>query len=167
MFNNINVGERTGSGIPLIFNATKEQGYSTPTFQDFFNPDYTIVTIYLTNVFKSQNKLDIGNDKLGIDNDKLDIDNDKLNIKDDGLIITYEKIAIKHIIENLDIRSDIKEKLVIIYENFKNDTFSSSSIVELINCSRSSSDNYIKVLRANNLIEPIKGKGKGKYKFKS
>ena len=167
MFNNINVGERTGSGIPLIFNATKEQGYSTPTFQDFFNPDYTIVTIYLTNVFKSQNKLDIGNDKLDIGNDKLDIGNDKLDIKDDGLIITYEKIKIKHIIKNLDIRSDIKEKLVIIYENFKNDTFSSSSIVELINCSRSSSDNYIKVLRANNLIEPIKGKGKGKYRFKS
>ena len=83
--------------------------------------------------------MDIGNDKLDIGNDKLDIGNDKLDIKDDGLIITYEKIKIKHIIENLDIRSDIKEKLVIIYENFKNDTFSSSSIVELINCSRSSS----------------------------
>lgn len=129
---------RTGSGIPLIFTATKEQGYSTPTFQDFFNPDYTIVTIYLSNACKSQNMLDIGDNKLDI----------------------------KYIIKNLSIRNDIKERLSIIYEQFNNDIFSSSSIVELINCSRSSSDNYIKVLRANNLIEPVRGSGKGKYKFK-
>lgn len=47
MFNNINIGERTGSGIPLIMSATKNEGYIEPIFKDYFNSDYTLVTINL------------------------------------------------------------------------------------------------------------------------
>lgn len=145
MFNNINIGERTGSGIPLIISATKEEGYTTPTFQDFFSPDYTLVTIYLTNTLKTHKNINLNTNNLDIEENNLDIE---------------------EIINNLNIRSDIKEKLIKIYENFKNDMFSSYSIVEVLNCARSSSENYIKVLIGNNLIKPVRGKGKGKYKFR-
>ena len=43
MSNNINIGERTDSGIPLIFSATKEADYYTLPSQDFFNPHYTFI----------------------------------------------------------------------------------------------------------------------------
>ena len=152
MFNNINIGERTGSGIPLILKATKDAGYHTPTFQDFFNPDYTIVTIFLEQSLNVQENLGIINSNLNINANNLNIEINKLNID--------------KTIKELHIRSDIKDKLIKIYETFKDDIFSSSSIVDLLNCGRTSSDNYLKVLLANKLIEPIRGKGKGKYKFK-
>ena len=159
MFNNINVGERTGSGIPLILSATKDAGYSTPTFQDFFNPDFTLVTIYLR-------KPDINADNLNIDSDNLNIDSNNLNISGHKSDINTNNLNISQIINSLAIRSDIKEKLIEIFITFKNDIFGSSAIVELLKCGRTSSDNYIKVLLSNNLIEPVKGHGKGKYKFK-
>ena len=152
MFNNINIGERTGSGIPLILKATKDAGYHTPTFQDFFNPDYTIVTIFLEQSLNVQENLGIINSNLNINTNNLNIEINKLNID--------------KTIKELHIRSDIKDKLIKIYETFKDDIFSSSSIVDLLNCGRTSSDNYLKILIANKLIEPIRGRGKGKYKFK-
>ena len=145
MFNNINIGERTGSGIPLILSATKNMGYSAPIFQDFFNPDYTLVTIFFEE--KKYNNLDIEDDNLDIEGNNLDIEGDNLDI---------EKI-----IYDLPIRFDLKEKIIIIYKNFNNETFSSSSLVEQLKCSRSSSGNYINILLSNNLIEPVKGHGKG------
>ena len=152
MFNNINIGERTGSGIPLIISATKDEGYTTPTFQDFFNPDYTLVTIYLKSVVASEHNLEINNDNLNIENDNLNIE----KCED----------AFSQIINSLVARNDIKEKLFEIRNKFKNDIFGSSAIVELLKCGRTSSDNYIKILLANKLIEPVKGYGKGKYRFK-
>lgn len=145
MFNNINVGERTGSGIPLILSATKDAGYSTPTFQDFFNPDYTLVTIYLKNFENNQPNLEVESNNLEIK---------QLNVE------------IPTLISNLDIRGDLKSNLLEIYNKIQNNIFSNSIIVEKLGCSASSADNYIKILKAHNLIEPVKGHGKGKYKFK-
>ena len=166
MFNNINIGERTGSGIPLIISATKDEGYTTPTFQDFFNHDYTLVTIYLKSVVASKHNLEINNDNLNIEDNNLNIENDNLNIENDNLNIDKCEDAFSQIINSLVARNDIKEKLFEIRNKFKNDIFGSSAIVELLKCGRTSSDNYIKILLANKLIEPVKGYGKGKYRFK-
>ena len=76
------------------------------------------------------------------------------------------KLEVPILISNLDIRGDLKSNLLDIYNKLQNDIFSNSSIVEKLKCSASSADNYIKVLKANNLIETVKGYGKGKYKFK-
>ena len=105
------------------------------------------------------NKLDIRDDKLDIGGNKLDIDGNKLDIEDD-------KLDISELVKRINIRNDIKDKLILIYNNFKKEIFSSSSIVELLYCSRSSADNYIKVLFTNSLIIRVEGYGKGKYKFK-
>lgn len=145
MFNNINIGERTGSGIPLILNATKDEGYTSPTFEDFFSPDYTLVTIYLKNLVDSQFNLEVNHNNLEV---------------------TNEKLEIPTLISKLDIRGDLKSNLLDIYNKMKDIIFSNSLIVEKLDCSSSSADNYIKVLKANNLVIPVKGKGKGRYKFK-
>ena len=105
------------------------------------------------------NKLDIGDNKLDIRDDKLDIEGNKLDIRDD-------KLDISELVKRINIRNDIKDKLILIYNNFKKEIFSSSSIVELLYCSRSSADNYIKVLFTNSLIIRVEGYGKGKYRFK-
>lgn len=169
MFNNVNIGERTGSGIPLIINATRGEGYIPPTFQDYFNPDYTLVSIYL----KKDKKLELKDNNLGIENDKLELKDDNLGIEDKKLGLTdsnfkfyKQDFGISTVIFNLDIRSDLKSNLLDIYNKLQNSVFSNSVIVEELQCSTSSADNYIRILKNNNLIEVVKGEGKGKYKFK-
>lgn len=48
MFNIIDVGERTGSGIPNIFNVWKKQGWSAPIIKEGFNPERITLSLPLT-----------------------------------------------------------------------------------------------------------------------
>lgn len=48
MFNRIGVGERAGSGIPMIINTAKEYKFKTPDMIETFNPDRTEMIIYLS-----------------------------------------------------------------------------------------------------------------------
>lgn len=48
IFNLIGVGERVGSGLPLIAEAAKINNYKKPTLSDTLNPDRSKLTIYLT-----------------------------------------------------------------------------------------------------------------------
>ena len=45
MFNLINIGERSGSGVPLIFNTWRDQGWEEPVIEERFDPDRTILTL--------------------------------------------------------------------------------------------------------------------------
>ena len=45
MFNLIDVGERSGSGVPLIYHTWKEQKWEPPQYTEQFNPDRTILKL--------------------------------------------------------------------------------------------------------------------------
>ncbi len=45
MFNLINIGERSGSGVPLIFNTWQDQGWKEPVIEERFDPDRTILVL--------------------------------------------------------------------------------------------------------------------------
>ncbi len=45
MFSLLDIGERTGSGIPLIYQAWEEQGWGEPTYHEQFQPDRTILRL--------------------------------------------------------------------------------------------------------------------------
>lgn len=47
MFNLINIGERAGSGIPMICSVWKKQGWEAPSFKESFQPERTTVTLIL------------------------------------------------------------------------------------------------------------------------
>ena len=49
MFNLIGVGERAGSGFPLIVSACKEFGFDKPNIVETYNPDRTKLTIFSVN----------------------------------------------------------------------------------------------------------------------
>lgn len=48
MFNLIDVGERTGSGIPNIFRVWKEEGWAAPHYQESTAPDRTVLFLPLS-----------------------------------------------------------------------------------------------------------------------
>lgn len=45
MFNLINIGERLGSGVPLIFNTRNNYGWKEPIIEELFDPDRTILLL--------------------------------------------------------------------------------------------------------------------------
>ena len=45
MFNLINIGERSGSGVPNIFNIWEDEGWKDPVIEERFDPDRTILTL--------------------------------------------------------------------------------------------------------------------------
>jgi predicted HTH transcriptional regulator len=47
LFNLIGIGERSGSGIPLIYQAWREQKWKSPSYTEKFGPDRTILTLPL------------------------------------------------------------------------------------------------------------------------
>ena len=45
MFNLINIGERSGSGVPNIFNTWEDEGWKEPVIEERFDPDRTSLTL--------------------------------------------------------------------------------------------------------------------------
>ena len=45
MFNLISIGERSGSGVPNIFNTWADEGCKEPVIEERFDPDRTILTL--------------------------------------------------------------------------------------------------------------------------
>lgn len=49
MFNLINIGERSGGGVPNIFNTWNDQGWKEPVTEEKFDPDRTTLTLEFIN----------------------------------------------------------------------------------------------------------------------
>lgn len=45
MFNLINIGKRSGSGVPNIFNTWEDQGWKEPVIEERFDPERTILSL--------------------------------------------------------------------------------------------------------------------------
>lgn len=63
MFNLINIGARSGSGVPNIFNTWNDQGWKEPVIEERFDPDRTTLTLeFIKKTRKKTSKEDkIGN----------------------------------------------------------------------------------------------------------
>ena len=55
MFNLIDVGERTGSGIPNIFRVWKEEGWAAPHYKESTEPDRTVLFLPLEKAESGEN----------------------------------------------------------------------------------------------------------------
>lgn len=56
MFNLIDIGERAGSGIPNIFRAWREQGWTEPIIEETSEPDRTVLSLSLLQKESSDKK---------------------------------------------------------------------------------------------------------------
>lgn len=101
------------------------------------------------------------NNIVQIDNQKEDIDNQKANIDNQKANIENKLMNIGNSI-NISTRINI----VKIFNNVKDKEYFGRSLVEEITGLKSTrASEIIKLLLDNNLIVPVKGHGKGKYKF--
>lgn len=57
MFNLINIGERSGSGVPNIFNTWNDQGWKEPVIEERFDPDRTTLTLEFIKKTSKEDKI--------------------------------------------------------------------------------------------------------------
>lgn len=186
IFSLVNIGERAGSGIPLIFTSAEENNLKTPTICEAINPSQTKTTFYLIpkkfeeSNYKSSNPSNIINNtynKLASSghSDDSSYGTSMSNGYSDGSncskshslsINEHLNANFDTIIASLKIKDAIKNKLQFSYHAFYNDIISASLISNHLNCGKTSANKYMNILLNNNLIEPIIGQGRGRYIFK-
>ena len=57
MFNLINIGEHSGSGVPNIFNTWNDQGWKEPVIEERFDPDRTTLILEFISKTREENKI--------------------------------------------------------------------------------------------------------------
>ena len=78
--------------------------------------------------------------------------------------VDYE--ILREIINKSLYKSDVKDKLLKILNSFYNSTISNKDIQDKLSYPEGTARNCINYLKDLDIIEPITGQGKGKYKFK-
>lgn len=157
-------------------NAMAENGSDDIQYQEYDeNVDITSVVIpiskkYLQYSYKAMD-LAMKDQNPVLEDQNLDFDGQKPTAKDknfgfDGEKIKINSVDIVSIINKSAYSNTIRKTLTSIYDRFFNDEFSRSDIVSYLNASKSGSSNYVRYLQELNVVEQVKGKGKGKYKFK-
>lgn len=108
------------------------------------------------------------NSKTGLYNIKADIRSEKTSIKDTKADIRDEKADIRIRIEQMS--ADVSEKTIshvmILFEKYGNEQiFGRSCVEEVTGLKSSRASELLKLLLNCQIIEPVKGHGKGKYHF--
>ena len=110
----------------------------------------------------NEEKVDIGNAKVDIGNAKVDIGNVKVDIQD-------KKVDIESVLSEKGSDFSVKTTVHIhrLFEKFGFDeVFGRSAVMELLGLKGSGASKLLSNLVQAEIIEPVSGHGKGKYKFK-
>ena len=116
----------------------------------------TKLTIFIKKIIsKNEN---IGNELSNIGNELNYIGNDANNVGN--------KISFYDLIDNLNVKQEVKNNLIMLFEYFNNKIFGNIDIQKKLKFNKNTVSKYIRILSVNNIIESVSGYGKGKYKFK-
>ena len=110
----------------------------------------------------NEEKVDIGDTKVDIGDTKVDIENGKVDIQD-------KKVDIKSVLSEKGSDFSVKTTIHIhrLFEKFGFDeVFGRSAVMELLELKGSGASKLLSNLVKADIIEPVSGHGKGKYKFK-
>jgi len=106
--------------------------------------------------------VDIGDTKVDIGDTKVDIENGKVDIQD-------KKVDIDSVLSEKGSDFSVKTTIHIhrLFEKFGFDeVFGRSAVMELLELKGSGASKLLSNLVKADIIEPVSGHGKGKYKFK-
>ena len=110
----------------------------------------------------NEEKVDIGDTKVDIENEKVDIQDKKVDIQD-------KKVDIESALSEKSSDFSVKTTIHIhrLFDKFGFDeVFGRSAVMELLELKSSGASKLLSNLVKADIIEPVSGYGKGKYKFK-
>ena len=117
----------------------------------------------------NEEKVDIGDTKVDIENEKVDIQDEKVDIESEKVDIENKKVDIESLLSGKIGKFSVKTT-VHIYRLFEkygfDEVFGRSAVMELLELKGSGASKLLSNLVQADIIEPVSGYGKGKYKFK-
>lgn len=155
VFSRMNLMERRGSGFKKIKadyrNAVNYRSELDPVFTS--TPTSFFVTLFNLNYSPSAKKVAFDSQKVAFENEKVAFDS--------------QKVAFKNALSELPASAPTKEKIYKVFLLYGFDqVFGRSEIVDCAGLAPSSAGKFLRKLKDNDIIEPVTGQGKGKYKFK-
>ena len=119
-------------------------------------------TMHISGLLKVEQKVDIGRSKVDIGQSKVDIDQPKVDI-DQPKVDIKEKL----VQYNTALKGKTVDHIVAIYDSYgENQIFGRIQVAEVTGLKPARASQLLKFLVDNNIIEPVQGHGKGKYRFK-
>ena len=111
-------------------------------------------------------KQDIGGEKQDIEFEKQDIEVEKQDIQEDAYC-TEERFPYELILEENNIKGKTGKNMLNLYRAFQLEhIFSRQDVMDVLKITSSPASVLIKKMKVCGIIEPVKGIGKGRYRFK-
>ena len=117
----------------------------------------TKLTIFIKKIIsKNEN---IGNELSNIGNDDNNIGNELSNIGNELNYIGNDannvgnKISFYDLIDNLNVKQEVKNNLIMLFEYFNNKIFGNIDIQKKLKFNKNTVSKYIRILSVNNIIE--------------
>ena len=94
------------------------------------------------------------------------IDPEKVAVDGENVLITSENPLIEAVIDGLNANKNTTENAKKLFAHMSFDgVFGRNDIIDIVNISFTAAGNLINKLKEAELIKPVIGQGKGKYKF--
>ena len=160
--------ERRGSGFKKI----KEDYLNAVNFRKEIEPQFIsdrqsfFVTLYNLNYNVAVENVAFGEGNIAIEQGNIAIEQGNVAIAQEKVAVGQENIIFE-VIRNMTVHQGTKENMILLYKELDSaECFGRSDISALLNISGTGAGVLLTKMKENNLIEPVKGFGKGKYKFK-
>ena len=168
LFNRMHFMERRGSGFKKI----KEDYHSAANFtremEPVFYSDETQFTVTLYNLnYTDSTKTGLSPEKQVFEDIKAGLSSEKQVFEDIKAGLSSEKQVFEEALKNTDLTSKTKENIILLFNAFGYDKiFARANLMATIGLTKTPASELINKMKAAELIEPVSGMGKGKYKFK-
>lgn len=150
VFSRMNYMERRGSGFKKIKEDYRRAANYRPELEPQFYSDTASFWVTLYNL-----------------NYDVPIDVSKQLLENEKTVVSEEKQLFERQLNELQLSEIMKKKVLLLYEQFGNNLcFSRADIIKVTGITSSPAGDLIKKMKKENLIIPVAGQGKGKYRFK-
>jgi predicted HTH transcriptional regulator len=175
-FHYMHIVEAWGTGLPRIINRCKEYGLPDPLFEEF--GDGFKVTLFrkvsnapelLQGKNDSNEEKTVGSKKKQlIEKEKTVVSEEKQLIGEEKTVDSEKKQSFEQMMEQLKFSKPTENNIRILHEHIGDEVFfGRADIIQIIGITSSPAGNLLKKMKNAQLIEEIKGQGKGRYKFRA
>lgn len=127
-------------------------------------------TVFLENFFRNMlmgEHHEMKNRYLHVNyNKKAGMHSKKVEISSENTVPHSTNVGMEQRLENAKLNAPTKEKLLTIVYGVGGEIFGASKVMELVGCKSTAATTLIKKLLSLDIIEPVAGHGKGKYRVK-
>lgn len=162
-FRELGRADRLGSGVRNLYKYAKAYGGADPIFVE---GNEFVTSVGLKKGSFESEKVMIGPEEVSIEPEKGSFGDEKVSIGSKEVLVDGEKVLIDQIIESLDIaqptRVNLKKLRAKIAEM---QVFGRSEVMRITEVESTRAGQLLALMLKNRMIEPVKGHGKGRYRW--